>query len=591
MKFTFKKQLMATALLACVAGTTNAQTQELSSYQFLEIQGGGLLMSAGGSNKISPTFGLSYGLMSPVVGGRLHINGWQAKGGAYQKWNYALTDLDLLVNLTNLASKKNSHPLNLFFVGGVGLATTWDREKASIYTVDHRLSHNLRAGLRLETNVTKPWGVSLEVDANSMSHHFTGCAANTSNWGFTAMLGVSYRFGKKYTTVSVPEAKVQQTPPQLTRHEMMTGMLKEQMDIWAKRMPNETLEAYQLRVNDETRAAETRKRSYEIATRMAEEMLEASEISLGGYNPNLKKLTVHVKSMPDIFLTVNENEVANLYKNEKNLRLRSKKYTVNPDDRFELVYAEVNEPTQNRTYIFDNMMHESLAYIQEDVNFIEATAMRKTIMEETALSGIAEDVESLAKQENVISDKTHITINTKAEPATDAKGKRVLNYNVGFTYEVEESFTARDDFKPGRYQTNESKAAMLMFQVMKKAFDTDFAKYLAPGKRVKILITGTADATPIVHTLPYDGQYGEYDNQPVYINNKKASVTLNKKDGIATNEQLAFARAIGVQAYIEKEIPALAKTKHDYEYYIEVSKEKGSQYRRINVKYIFEDAF
>lgn len=590
MKFT--KQLVATALFACFASATKAQTQELSSYQFMEIQGGGQLMSTD-ENKFSPALGMSYGLMSPVIGGRLHISGWQAEGGAasFQKWNYLLTDLDLMLNMTNILSKNNNHPLNIFLVGGFGLATTWNRDGRASYSVEHSLSHSLRGGLRLETDITKPLGLSLEVDANNMSHHFTGRAANTSNWGITAMLGVSYRFGKKYTTKTVTPAPVENV--QLTRYQMMTGMLNEQMGVWAKRMANESLEEYQLRVNDETRAAETRKRTYDISTQMAENLLAASDVTLGGYNPVLKKLALRAQQMPDFFLNVEEGEVPLFYKNEDKLKLKNKKYTLNPDDSFELVYVEVDLPKEvtNKTYVFDNLKHESLAYIEEDANFIGSATIRKTLMEETALQGITDDIISLAKKDNVISDKTHIFINANAEPAKDASGKRVLNYNVDFTYEVEESFTARDDFKSGRYQTNESPAAMLMLKVMKQAFEKDFAKYLAEGKRVKIKITGTADASPISRALPYNGQYGEYDKKPIYINKEKGNITLNKKEGIATNEQLAFARALGVQYYIEKEIPALSKTNHEYEFYIEVAKEKGSQFRRINVQYVFEDAF
>ena len=69
------------------------------------------------------------------------------------------------------------------------------------------------------------------------------------------------------------------------------------------------------------------------------------------------------------------------------------------------------------------------------------------------------------------------------------------------------------------------------------------------------------------------------------------NITLNKKEGIGTNEQLAFARAIGVQHYIEKELSSFEKMNRDYEYHIEVSKEEGSKYRRISVHCTFIDAF
>jgi hypothetical protein len=164
-------------------------------------------------------------------------------------------------------------------------------------------------------------------------------------------------------------------------------------------------------------------------------------------------------------------------------------------------------------------------------------------------------------------------------------------YNVEFTYEVEEEFSARDDFKPGRYHVEESKAATLMLDIMTKAFESDFKKYVVSGKGVIIKVKGTADASPINRTLPYDGKYGEYDSEPVYKNDELNNITLNKKGGIADNEQLAFARALGVKNYIENKIQGFAGMKTEFKNYIEVSKEEGSQFRRISVIYTFVDAF
>jgi hypothetical protein len=104
-------------------------------------------------------------------------------------------------------------------------------------------------------------------------------------------------------------------------------------------------------------------------------------------------------------------------------------------------------------------------------------------------------------------------------------------------------------------------------------------------------VKGTADASPINRTLPYDGKYGEYDSEPVYKNDELNNITLNKKGGIADNEQLAFARALGVKNYIENKIQGFAGMKTEFKNYIEVSKEEGSQFRRISVIYTFVDAF
>ena len=373
-------------------------------------------------------------------------------------------------------------------------------------------------------------------------------------------------------------------------NKMMNIELSEKLNQWMKQMPGETLEAYNERVNDETRAQKAAEIEREFATKMAAGLLDDSDFQVGDYNTTTKKLTLHFNSMPDIFLDVPFGELNEFDTNSK-LQFKNVKYGLTPDDKFEMVYAEVYNPANGKTYIFDNLARQSLAKMNEDANFVPLEVIRATNMEETALEGIKEDIISQAIQEQTISDKTHITVNANAEPAVDADGKNIINYNVQFTYEVEEAFSARDDFKPGRYITEESGAAMSMLKIMKKAFEGEFAKYTVEGKRVKIAIKGTADASPIARAIAYDGRYGEYDEEPVYKNNELNNINLNKKEGIGTNEQLAFARAIGVQNYMEKELSSFEKMSRDYEYHIEVSKEEGSKYRRISVLCTFIDAF
>ena len=60
---------------------------------------------------------------------------------------------------------------------------------------------------------------------------------------------------------------------------------------------------------------------------------------------------------------------------------------------------------------------------------------------------------------------------------------------------------------------------------------------------------------------------------------------------MADNEQLAFARALGVKNYINNKIQGFANMQTDYQHHIEVAKEEGSQFRRISVIYTFIDAF
>ena len=207
-----KKMFFAAALSMLMAGAVQAQ-EGVKSFSFVEAQGGVQLTSTDAKmdKLITPTAALSFGhYFTPVVGARLHVNAWESKSGyndQFYKWKYVTPDLDLLLNLSNIFSKKQVHALNVILLGGVGLNYAWDNDdlkglnlpaNATPLAWDkNRLSHNLRAGLRLETNQAKRLGLSLEVNANSLNDRFNSKTNNSDDWMFTAMLGLSFRFNQK----------------------------------------------------------------------------------------------------------------------------------------------------------------------------------------------------------------------------------------------------------------------------------------------------------------------------------------------------------------------------------------------------------
>ena len=210
-----KNLLTAAAAMLLMAGAAQAQTNSWTSYSYVEAQGGVQLTSTNApmDKLITPTAALSFGhYFSPVVGARLHVNAWQAKSGfnsidKYYKWKYITPDLDLMLNLTNMFSEGSDNFLNVILLGGVGLNYAWDNDELKDLNIPadvtplawdkNRLSHNLRAGLRLETNQAKPFGVSLEVNANSLDDRFNSKTNDADDWMFTAMLGLNFRFGHK----------------------------------------------------------------------------------------------------------------------------------------------------------------------------------------------------------------------------------------------------------------------------------------------------------------------------------------------------------------------------------------------------------
>ena len=217
-----KRLLMAAMSVLLMSGTAAAQDAAWKSYTYLEAQGGLQLTSTNApmDKLFTPTASLSLGhYFTPVVGARLHVNAWQSKSGfetpdLYYKWKYVTPDLDLMLNLSNLFCSSNEHALNLILLGGLGLNYAWDNDELAdlhlpinatpLAWEDNRLSHNIRAGLRLETNMQKPLGLSLEVNANSLDDRFNSKTNDRDDWMFTAQLGLNYRFGHKAAKKQTP---------------------------------------------------------------------------------------------------------------------------------------------------------------------------------------------------------------------------------------------------------------------------------------------------------------------------------------------------------------------------------------------------
>lgn len=217
--------------------------------------------------------------------------------------------------------------------------------------------------------------------------------------------------------------------------------------------------------------------------------------------------------------------------------------------------------------------------------------MQQQSREAAKLQSIREDVVEKALRSSSISEHTSIEVSSRLVPTTDASGKRINNYQVDFTYTVDPEYSDHEDFAPGKYRIDESSAAQSMLQIVSEAFEKDLASYLAQGKKVIITLTGTADAAPIAHPIPYDGAFGEFNDEPCHIDNDLTTITVTSTTGIATNQQLAFMRAQAVRDHIMKTVDSLQQMDVAVNYNITVSKERGGQFRRINVTLLFVDPY
>lgn len=200
------KLTITAALLSVCFLTASAQKAEYQPYPyyFLQLQGGVNKVFSPGS-KFNPTVSLGVGgMFSPILGARLHFNGYETKNGfadndATYKFRYLTGDADLMLNVVNIFSKQKKHVIDLYIIGGVGLSYAWNRsEYASLVApTENILSHNLRAGMLVDANLSKHWSIGLEADVNALDDRFNSKRNGCMDWLFTGQLSLTYKFGFK----------------------------------------------------------------------------------------------------------------------------------------------------------------------------------------------------------------------------------------------------------------------------------------------------------------------------------------------------------------------------------------------------------
>lgn len=372
--------------------------------------------------------------------------------------------------------------------------------------------------------------------------------------------------------------------------QILLDKVNTKMNEWMKKRDDESMDEYRIRVNDETRAKQQLDFEHELATDLAGDIINKQNVKLGSYNTNNGMLAVDFDGLPSITLDIPKEEIAT-FGDASDLSFTNTVYAINDKDEFEIIYTEVLNKQTGKKYVFDNLDRKSVTSMTLDEGYVPLELIQQSNMEEMILKDIKEKVIEQAKSENKITDHTNINVNTEIKNDVDANGNNILNYKVSYNYEVEKDFIARDDFAPGRYKTKESNAAMSMLKIVEQAFSNEFSQYIKAGKRIKIKVSGSADAAPIHGNIAYDGSYGNYENELCYKNGVLSKISVSKASGITENEQLAFVRASGVKDYIEKNITSLKDMDCEYMYNIELSDKEGGEYRRIGVEFLFIDAF
>ncbi len=225
------------ALLFISAAPVLAQEKEetghpTAPYTFVGLQGGvqnTFNKEFNNWKTFTPTASISLGRwFSPVVGGRLHLNGAWSKSGVnyligddgHYNYNYVTPTADLLVNLCTLFGKKDWYPVNLIFIGGLGANYAFENyyrseKKAPGSTMlyadnDHRWAFNGKVGLMLDIPLCKCVSFNLEGDLNTRAagkHE----VFNDDILQFVGQAGLTFKFGYRKPKPE-PEPEVEPEP-------------------------------------------------------------------------------------------------------------------------------------------------------------------------------------------------------------------------------------------------------------------------------------------------------------------------------------------------------------------------------------------
>ncbi|MBQ7811839.1 MAG: WD40 repeat domain-containing protein [Bacteroidales bacterium] len=367
-------------------------------------------------------------------------------------------------------------------------------------------------------------------------------------------------------------------------------LLADELDLrmteWSRKMDTETFEEYNLRVNPQTIEIQKRLYEEEIATRMAGDALKMAEITLGSFNPKTNTLAVNVSSMPPFYLDVPAEDVG-FFMDTDNLEFSNPVYRVGKDDRFELLHLEVFNRQTGQTYTFDNMERQELSYMYPEEDFVPVDLVMMSNMDQIKLQGIKDNIVTNAKKMNTISNHTDISVAATVSSHLDDAGNKILDYNIGFEYKVDEGYSRREDYSAGEYRLDRSGAARSMCSIIETAFDTDFAKYIKSGKKLQVIITGTADVLPIKGRIRYDGSYGNFIDYPVGDD----TITVTAGTGITDNRQLALLRAAGLASHISENLEAVRQMEVEYVYNVVLMDKAGGKYRKVSVDFKFIDVF
>lgn len=267
-------------------------------------------------------------------------------------------------------------------------------------------------------------------------------------------------------------------------------------------------------------------------------------------------------------------------------------------------HERVTTPKEKKESYFDRMARERAERkeaerikAEQQAELLRLLQEQQSIKTDSYNQELALFNQNLAPQ-NRVGDGIKMYVVPNAALAISDNGDEEMNLTLEFAYETQPATTQTltynkntDDYPAGAYLPTQSKACKTTLAFIKEQLSGEMKKYLTPGTKVTIKITGETDGSAIRNAIPYKGEFGDFNHELIYLNDNIDDISVTKKSGITSNAQLGFLRTQGVKQYIETYIDELQQTQNTYQIYAVERKEKGSQYRRISVEFTIHNAY
>ncbi len=187
-------------------------------------------------------------------------------------------------------------------------------------------------------------------------------------------------------------------------------------------------------------------------------------------------------------------------------------------------------------------------------------------------------------------DETFVRITTQVVEDTTEEGSPEINFVYNISYNCHHFEGTEDDYPSGAYLWSTSNSCRAICNLTKSMIESELSDIFTAGRTTTITITSTTDATEIQH-IDYKGEFGDLRYMPAVFNDENVRISVDQKDGITTNAQLAYLRARSVQSFLDEQVGVLQRSQNEYRFVTRCFDMTGPHYRRSSLQIVVHGAF